>query len=129
LKYQTHDTLTMPNRREVHRFLEDFFVKYRIFDILFMERKNPKNAQTLLLLEISPRKRRQIIEAITVYDYVEGPLTDTLYQTNDMWVFGKRFQGHELYIKISMGRANANVLCISFHVAERTMSYPFKQPL
>lgn len=86
----------MPNRHEVQRFLDDFFVKYRIFDIVFMERKNPKNVQTLLLLEISPAKRRQIIEAISVDDYVEGPLTDTLYQISDMWVFGKSFQGHQL---------------------------------
>jgi len=119
----------MPDRREVQRFLDDFFVKYWIFDILFIERKNPKNAQTLLLLEISPAKRRQIIEAITVDDYTEGPLVDTLYHISDMWVFGKNFNGHELYIKISMGRANANVLCISFHIAEKPLCYPFKQSL
>lgn len=119
----------MPDRHEVQRFLDDFFVKYRIFDILFTERKNPKNAQTMLLLEISPAKRRQIIEQIIVDDYVEGPLTDTLYQISDMWVFGKNFQGHQLYIKISMGRANANTLCISFHIAEKPMRYPFKQTL
>ena len=83
----------------------------------------------MLLLEISPAKRRQIIEQINVDDYVEGPLTDTLYQISDMWVFGKNFQGHPLYIKISMGRANANTLCISFHIAERPMRYPFKQTL
>ncbi|WP_342087642.1 hypothetical protein [Dyadobacter sp. OTU695] len=94
-----------------------------------MERKNPKNAQTLLLLEISPAKRRQIIEAITVDDYVEGPWADTLYQISDMWVFGKAFKEHQLYIKISMGRANANVLCISFHIAEKLMRYPFKETL
>lgn len=44
----------MPDRHEVQRFLDDFFIKYRIFDILFTERKNPMNAQTMLLLEISP---------------------------------------------------------------------------
>ena len=119
----------MSNRHEVQRFLDDFFVKYRIFDILFTERKNPKNAQALLLLEISPAKRRQLIEAITVDDYIEGPLADTLYQIGDMWVFGKAFKEHQLYIKISMGRPNANVLCISFHVAERLIRYPFKETL
>jgi hypothetical protein len=116
----------MSSRHEVECFLNNFFVKYRVFDIIFTQRAHPKNAQTLLLLEISPAKRRQIIEAITVDDYVEGPLADTLYQISDMWVFGKIFQGHQLYIKISMGRANANVLCISFHIAEKPMSYPFK---
>ncbi|ACT96520.1 hypothetical protein [Dyadobacter fermentans] len=119
----------MPTRHEVQRFLDDFFVKYRIFDILFIERKNPKNAETLLRLEISTAKRRQIIEAISTDDYVEGPLADTLYQCGDMWFFGRNYHNHELYIKISMGRVNSNVLCISFHEAERTMEYPFKKSL
>ncbi|WP_426293403.1 hypothetical protein ACN9ML_29890 [Dyadobacter endophyticus] len=83
----------------------------------------------MLLLEISPLKRRQIIEAISVDDYLDGPLADTLYEISYMWVFGKHYQGNQFYIKISMGRANANVLCISFHVAEKPMSYPFKQTL
>lgn len=111
---------------EVQNFLDEFFVKYRIFDIVFMERKHPKNSQTLLLLEIPPTKRRQIVETITVEDYVEGPLSDTLYKISDMWVFGKMVKSHAIYIKISLGRAGSSVLCISFHLAERPLRYPFK---
>jgi len=111
---------------EVEQFLKEFFVKYGIFDILFTERTNPKNAQTLLQLEISPAKRRSIIESLTFKDYVDGPINDELYGIASLWVFGKSHQGKELYIKISYGRPNSQVICISFHLAERKMSYPFK---
>ncbi|MCE7062557.1 hypothetical protein [Dyadobacter sp. CY343] len=116
----------MASQVEVEQFLREFFVKYKIFNILFIERTNPKNAQTLLLLEISPAKRRTIIESLTFKDYVAGPLDDTLYGGSSLWVFGKAHQKEELYVKISLGRPNSNVLCISFHIAEYSMSYPFK---
>jgi hypothetical protein len=32
----------------------------------------------------------------------------------------------EVYIKISMGLYNSQVICISFHDAEHPMNYPFK---
>ena len=44
----------------------------------------------------------------------------------DMWVFGKDFNGSELYIKISMGAPRSNTICISFHEAEHHLNYPFK---
>nr|WP_295928925.1 hypothetical protein [uncultured Dyadobacter sp.] len=116
----------MSTRSEAKRFLDDFFVKYRTFDIVFMERVHPKNVQTLLVLEISPSQRRQVIEAISVDDYISGPLPDTLYHISDMWVFGKTVKKREIYIKISLGRPGSQVICISFHIAERLLHYPFK---
>ena len=43
-----------------------------------------------------------------------------------MWVVGKDVKGHEIYIKISLGRDNWQTICISFHIAEYRMKYPFK---
>jgi len=43
-----------------------------------------------------------------------------------MWVFGFDHEGTEIYIKISMGRLNQEVICISFHESEFKMNYPFK---
>ncbi|WP_149241487.1 type II toxin-antitoxin system MqsR family toxin [Dyadobacter sp. 32] len=114
----------MAPEAEVEQFLRDFFVKYGIFNILFTERTNPKNAQTLLQLEISPAKRRTIIESITVKDYVDGPITDQLYGISSLWVFGKAHGGKEIYIKISLGHPSSSVLCISFHVASHKLKYP-----
>jgi hypothetical protein len=44
-----------------------------------------------------------------------------LYGGADMWIFGKTIKGQEVYIKITLGFAGAQVICISFHVAEHPM--------
>jgi len=115
----------MTTKEEVQLFLSDFRVKMKTFDILFRDERN-KNTQTLLLLEITPAQRRRIIENITVTDYAEGPLDDILYGIASMWVFGKHVKQTEYYIKISMGRINQQVICISFHPFKKPMQYPFK---
>ena len=116
----------MATKEEVDQFLKDFFVKYKIFDILFRDSR-PKNADTLLALDITPIKRREIIENLKTADFSEGPLSDTLYGIASMWVFGKKIKGAEIYIKISIGALNSSVLCISFHTSESPMNYPYKK--
>ena len=45
----------------------------------------------------------------------------------EMWVFGKDLDnGSQLYIKIAMGTANSNTICISFHEAESKIEFPYK---
>lgn len=39
---------------------------------------------------------------------------------------GKDVKGHEVYIKITLGLPNSSTICISFHIAEHKMNYPFK---
>lgn len=116
----------MSTRDEVQKFLKEFKVKLEIFDILFQDSRE-KNTKALLALDITPVKRKVIIKSLTVEDYFEGPLDDTLYGIANMWVFGKGVNEEEIYIKISMGRPNLEVICISFHIAEHTMKYPFKK--
>ena len=41
-------------------------------------------------------------------------------------VFGKDVKGREVYIKITLGYQNGQTICISFHIAEHPMQYPFK---
>ena len=115
----------MAARIEVQQFLNDFFIKYQVFGILFRDNRK-KNTQALLTLEISVNKRKEIIERLQVEDYSEGPLDDTLYGVSSMWVFGKKVQGTEVYIKISMGIFGSEVICISFPEAEFPITYPFK---
>lgn len=118
----------MSNLNEVETFLKDFDVKFKVFDIIFVDAR-VKNANTLLLLDIPPARRREIIESILAADYVQGPLDDTLYGVASLWVFGKIYKQQELYIKISMGRPGGSVICISFHPAEKPLHYPYKNPL
>lgn len=115
----------MATREEVQQFLNDFFVKYKVFGILFRDLRQ-KNTKALLTLEISPNKRKEIIEDLKVNNYSEGPLDDNLYGIASMWVFGTMVNNTEVYIKISLGNFGSQVICISFHDAEHAMSYPFK---
>ena len=122
LKIVEMDTLT---KEEVQSFLEQFHAKLKIFGIIYRDDRG-KNQKTLEELEIVPLYRKVIIENLTVEDYVEGPVVDTLYKIGDMWVFGKDVKGREIYIKIMLGAKNSQTICISFHIAEHPLKYPLK---
>ena len=117
----------MPTSKKdaVKNFISDFKTKLKIFDIIFLD-KRQKNTQALLDLEIAPAQRKKIIESIELKDYVEGPVAEELYGMADMWVFGKMVKNKEVYIKVTPGHPNRQVICISFHIAEYPLKYPFK---
>jgi hypothetical protein len=110
---------------EVKKFLEDFKIKLGIWGVIFRDGRS-KNAQTLLILDIMPIHREKILKELLVVDYSEGPKKENLNGEADMWVFGKMIKGTEVYIKITLGFAGAQVICISFHVAEFPIKYPLK---
>lgn len=116
----------MATKSEVTSYLKELKLKIKIFGILFWDDRN-KNQQTLLDLEISPLKRKEIIESLNTEDYSQGPLDEKLHHILPMWVFGKMIKSKEVYIKISMGTENNRAICISFHIAEHSMNYPFKK--
>ena len=115
----------MISRNEIHAFLRDFHSKMGIWGIVVRDDRG-KNTQTLFLLEITKDYRNKMLEELIVEDYAEGPKKDELHKGADMWVFGKKVKEKEVYIKITMGSFGAQVICISFHIAERPMAYPFK---
>lgn len=115
----------MAKKDEVGRFLKNFRVKMEIYDILFLDDRG-KNQQTLHDLELTPNMRRQYISTLKVEDYSEGPIEDNMRGILPMWVFGKTIKGKEVYIKISMGKKNLSTICISFHISEHPINYPFK---
>ena len=109
---------------DVESFLSDFKLKMGIWEIVFLNRH--KNTQTLSDLEITPSYRRTVLEELVSTDYSEGPLEDKMINDSDMWVFGKSIKGQEVYIKVTLGKPNLSVVCISFHLAEHPMNYPLK---
>ena len=111
---------------EVNAFLIQFNVKAQIFGIRFRDDRG-KNRETLLQLEITPVQRELIVKNLLVQDYVEGPVVDELNKNGEMWVFGKDVKGREVYIKITLGYENGQTICISFHIAEHPLEYPFKK--
>ena len=120
-------TLTnlMATKEQVEDFLKRLKEKIKVFDIIFRDDRG-KNLQTLATLEITPTYRKKVILNIEPEDYSEGPIVDTLNKMGEMWVFGKDVKGHEVYIKITLGFPNSSTICISFHIAEHPMNYPFK---
>lgn len=115
----------MATKEEVRQFLNEFKEKMKITRIYFRDDRG-KNAQTLADLEIRPIEREKVLTDLEVLDYSEGPIEEKLYNKSDLWVFGKEIKKKEVYIKISIGYGEGGVLCISFHIAEYKMSYPFK---
>lgn len=115
----------MASKEEVQRFLDLFHQKMEVFNIVYRDDRG-KNLSTLAALDIPPIARTRIIRQIVLEDYSEGPIADTLNRIGEMWVFGKDVTGKEVYIKISMGHPNSSTICISFHLAEHPMQYPYK---
>jgi hypothetical protein len=113
-------------KQDVEAFLNEVRAKASIYDILFLDGR-AKNMQALLALEIAPSYRKEIVLTLKIEDYSEGPLDEKMHGLLPMWVFGKSVKGKEVYIKISMGVPNSNAICISFHLAEHPMVYPFKK--
>jgi hypothetical protein len=115
----------MVPKQEVEKYLKELKVKAAFFGILFLDDRG-KNQQTLLDLEISPAIRKEIIANLRPEDYSDGPLEEKLRGILPMWIFGTEVKQKEVYIKLSMGSVNNSVVCISFHVAEYAIKYPYK---
>lgn len=116
----------MVSKKQVETYLSDLNYKIDFFGILFRDDRG-KNQQTLHDLEILPNQRKAIVKSLKVEDYSEGPLAENMHGILPMWVFGKIVKQQEVYIKVSMGIENNQAVCISFHIAEHPMSYPFKK--
>lgn len=115
----------MQEENEVAQFLKRFKTKLKVFDIFDIERE--KNTQGLLDLELSLIQRKKVLMQLEVKNYCEGPLEETMHGESNMWVFGKEVRDKEVYIKIALGAESEPVLCISFHIAEHKLDYPFKK--
>lgn len=115
----------MSGKAEVQGFLQALNVNLNIWGVFFRNDRG-KNMATLLELDITPNYRLEVIKSLQPEHYSQGPLKEQLNGGADMWVFGKDVKEREVYIKMTMGYFNGAVLCISFHIAEYKMTYPFK---
>jgi hypothetical protein len=116
----------MANKAEIEEFLRALKEKIKIFDIVF--RPRDKNTETLAELDILPIDRIQYLMNLTADDYYSGPNKDTYdFRKPDYYEFGIQVKRKEVYIKISLGLPNKPVDCMSFHIAERPITYPLKK--
>lgn len=116
----------MVTKEQVESFLKELHTKMKIFGILFRDDRE-KNQKTLEELEIVPSYRKVVIENLHVEDYVQGPVVDELNRFGEMWVFGKDVKRREIYIKVMIIGTSSQTICISFHIAEHPLVYPFKE--
>ncbi|MFY7963523.1 MAG: hypothetical protein ACOVO1_01390 [Chitinophagaceae bacterium] len=115
----------MPSKEEIIQYLKEFHYKMSFWGIVFRDDRS-KNTQTMLDLEITREQKIKVLNELLFEDYSEGPIAEKLYGGADMWVFGKMVKKKEIYIKITIGMVNNQTICISFHIAEFDMNYPFK---
>ncbi|HZW76972.1 MAG TPA: hypothetical protein VFF21_01555 [Flavobacteriaceae bacterium] len=114
----------MDKKSEVQLFLTVFKQKMKVWDVLFLNRD--KNIETLAALEITAKFREHVLLDLSYEDYCQGPLQEAFYGSSEMWVFGKIIRNKEVYIKITLGKEGTSVICISFHLSDYPLKYPFK---
>jgi hypothetical protein len=115
----------MATKENVEAFLKEMRNKIKIFDIAF--RPRDKNLESLAEIDITPIKRIEYLKNLTYKNYYTGPNKDT-HDTNrpEYFEFGMEINKVEVYIKISLGLPNKRVDCMSFHIAEKSITYPLK---
>jgi len=85
------------------------------------------NLETLARLGINRRHAQNLVTGLKPEVYVGGPAPDHNNPGLQMWVFGLRVRGSEVYVKIQVIVEPARCVCISFHESERPMHYPFRE--
>lgn len=116
----------MTTKDEVDNFLRQLKDKTRFFEVAF--RPRDKNLDAIAEIDILPMDRINTLLQLTSDNYYTGPNKDTFNHTKpDYYEFGVIIKRTEVYIKISLGLANKSVDCMSFHKAERPITYPLKK--
>jgi hypothetical protein len=112
----------MATKKEIEKFLEQIKVEINAGVYLLLVEDREKNAQALLDLDITPNKRKEIILSLKAEDFYKEE--EKYIGKYPMYAFGKLVKKMEVYIKIT--KTTQNVICISFHKAEFSITYPFK---
>jgi len=85
-----------------------------------------KNIKTLTDLEMTLEDVKKEILSLSLLDYCFGPRKDPKIEGN-VWIFGKIIRGKEVYIKLKLSgdRHGRIVRVLSFHIAEKPLTYYF----
>ena len=86
-----------------------------------------KSLDTITRLGITEPQAKQEILGLTYEDYYRGPITDTGPKGGEYWEFGKIICGQEIFIKLKTVPEYGVAMCLSFHIQEEKIEYPFKR--
>lgn len=114
-----------PNISQVAQYLQEFKDKLKFFGFILIDR-DKNSTRTLLQMGINGDQVGECLQELQPTDYFQGPLPNQQAGNPDVWVFGHVCRGHEMYVKVHLGRPSRQVVCISFHLAEHPIQYPFK---
>lgn len=100
-------------------------------DCFLVRSDRTKNEQTMLSLGFSDRHVGEEILTLTYKNYHKGPEDNRSKDgpsKGEIWVFGKEIAGIEIYIKIHIvpTKRDTHCVCISFHEAEYSLTYPYR---
>ena len=89
-----------------------------------------KNLASLAKLGLTKRNCKEEILSLSEADYCNGPKPDT-DRLGEIWEFGKLIEGKEVYIKLKIAQVGNEMIakCLSFHVAEYPLCFPFRGDL
>lgn len=115
----------MPDRQLVRHFLLDLKEAIEVGGLALVLRKDTR--ATLERLEWTKRNLEEAVLALCVHDYCKRTEPDRDLP-GEVWVFGYPVGAHEIYIKLKIFDAGGARMakCISFHIAQWPMHYPFK---
>jgi len=87
-----------------------------------------ENNEHLAQLGLTKKNRNEEIMMLSIADYCKGPEPDK-DKPGDVWIFGKQIGSKEVYIKLKIAQAGEEKIakCISFHVANFPLCYPYKE--
>lgn len=125
--------LPLPALEDVRVFLQQLHAKLGLYPLAYRKAQGEERSrvrQDLAALGIRADERAACILRLTPFDYYRGPKEDTFNYPppgeGPLWEFGTHLNGHEVYIKLQLGASGAPPVCISFHIADRPMHYPFR---
>jgi len=118
--------LDQGKREKVAKFLKEFkkiATTGRGLDLI----PRAENIACLAELRITKKNQKEEIMNLTVDDYCEGPEPDK-DRPGEVWLFGKRISGKEVYIKLKIAQVGKETIakCLSFHPAKHPLCFPFK---
>lgn len=123
----------MPKRKTTEEEISNFLEEFMSCEKLFVVDEREENKETLEILGITPKHRLEEIRCLKYTDYSQGPSPDHINPAHKVYVFGKNVRGRkgkdEVYIKIKTFELSGEKCgkCLSFHIAERPLNYPFKK--